>query len=324
MAFRYAVVNKTRDIANIGTTELVDKAMVLDKEKGTWLLGFTGGKKTDIIGSHLFIRDEQGNELYEHGGKQTYRPAEGSPYQDAPIAMAGKRRYVWFNKIVPADGLCVKASFPFDYWTTMKGDDAYGSVEQEGGHLVVKGNTSDQAGPFIDGGSFALKDDKPIYDTLQIYLDPDAYANGDVFRIAWHCNNKQGVHFVEAQMHAVKNDDGIAVDYVQDEKQETRFDYTITEAGWYTFVFAFENWHEPIFETAPVGKIIGYDVDTINEIVAMLPKDETLFVVSLAEDQPVKDEEEPTEPTEPSDPDEVDPEPEVPGTGDGEEEAAEG
>ena len=316
MAFRYAVVNKTRDIANIALSDVTDKAMVLDKEKGQWLLGFTGGKKTDIVGSRLIIRDEQENELYNMTGKQTYNPAEGPAGQDAPIAMAGKRRYVWFNKIALADGLCVKASFPLDYWTTMKGETAYGSVEQDGSHLIIKGNESNQAGPFIDGGSFALKDDKPIYDTLQIYLDPDAYANGDVFWVAWHCNNKQNDYFVEAQVHATKNDDGVLITYYQNAES-----FTITAAGWYTFVFGFENWHEPVFETTPVGKIIGYDVDTINEIVAMLPKDETLFVTSQAEDQPAKDEEEPTEP---SDPDEVAPEPEVPGTGDGEEEAAEG
>ena len=315
MAFRYAVVNKTRDIANIGTTELVDKAMVLDKEKGTWLMGsVTGSKKTDVLGSRLVIRKDD-EEIYVGTGKQTDGIIGGDA--DALIEKAGTMRNVWFSKIFLEDGICVKTKLSDGLeWATVKGSTPYGSVETVGSQFVLKGNADNNYGPFLQGFKARLEDGGALYSTIEIYLDPENTATGDMFNVEWRMNDKSGNSWAGAQLEVSKTDAGILVDY----QQETE-DALITEAGWYTFIFEFNNYCEDVFETEPVGKIIGYDVDTINEIVAMLPKDETLFVTSQAEDQPVKDEEEPTEP---SDPDEVAPEPEVPGTGDGGEEAAEG
>ena len=312
MAFRYAVVNKTRDIANIGTTELVDKAMVLDKEKGTWLMGsVTGSKKTDVLGSRLVIRKDD-EEIYVGTGKQTDGIIGGDA--DALIEKAGAMRYVWFSKIFLADGICVKTKLADGLeWSTEKGGAAYGSIDTVGSQFVLKGNAGDNMGPFLQGFKARLEDGGALYSTIEIYLDPENTATGDMFNVEWRMNDKSGNSWAGAQLEVSKTDAGILVDY----QQETE-DALITEAGWYTFIFEFNNYCEDVFETEPVGKIIGYDVDTINEIVAMLPKDETLFVTSQAEDQPVEDEEEPT------DPDEADPEPEVPDTGDGEEEAAEG
>ena len=317
MAFRYAVVNKTRDIANIGMNELADRAMILDKEKGGWLIGaVAGGKKTDILGSHVYMRDAEGNEMYEAAAKQTYEPGgKGTGYVDAPIALAGKRRYVWFDKINVADGITLEGIDAAD-WTQ---GDGYGSITVCGNRCVLKGDASSATGPYTKANPGTLKDGGHIYDTIRIYLDPENTPDGNMFHIDYQINKKDGDFLAGMQIQAIKNADGIFLRY-----EQTADGPTITAAGWYEITMSFENYHEPTFEATPVGKIIGYNVDTINEIVAMLPKDETLFVTSLAEDQPVKDEEEPTEPTEPSGPDEVDPEPEVPDTGDGEEEVIEG
>ena len=277
MAFRYAVVNKTRDIDTIGMEDLVDKAMILDKETGTWLIGeIIGGKKTDIVGSHFFVRDDDGKELYEGAAKQTYKPEGAAEYIDAPIDMAGKRRYVWFNKIYTTDGVKVEG-IDVAEWEQGNG---YGSIETTGTCSVLKGDESSQAGPFTKANPGTLVDGGHVYDSIRIYFDPEAATDGQLFDIDYQINKKDGDFYTGMQVHVFKDADGIQVQYLQTLKGAT-----ITEAGWYDLTFGFENYYEPTFGATPVGKVIGYDVDSISRIVNMLPVEETAFVVSV----PVED-----------------------------------